>query len=165
MPTRDYEDVTKYPLDPEVQEELLRTQNEASFCWGTKDQSVMGVIMTYVWRDGKFWLTATRQRARIAAIRRDPRVTLIVSSVGTTLGPSKSISVKGSVRILDDDESKAWVYPAIAAAILPGEGAAEIQRKFVGMLDSDRRVVLEVTPTKWITFDAVKMMHDSIFPE
>ena len=163
MPTRNYEDVTKYPLDPDVQEELLQTQNEAAFCWGTKDHSVMGVIMTYVWRDGKFWLTATSQRARIAALKRDPRATVIVSSVGTSLGPSRSITAKGTVRILDDDETKAWVYPAIAAAILPG--AEDFQRKFVGMLDSDRRVVLEVTPTKWVTFDVMKMMQDSIFPE
>ncbi len=116
-----------------------------------------------MWRDGKFWFTATSQRARIAAIRRDPRVTVIVSSVGTKLGPSKSITVQGTVRILEDDETKAWVYPAIAAAIIPG--ADEIQKKFVGMLDSDRRLILEVTPEKWITFDAVKMMQDSIFPE
>lgn len=163
MGTRNYEDVTKYPLDPSVREELLSSQNEASFCWGKKDGSPMGVIMTYVWRQGKFWLTATSQRARIAAIRRDPRVTVIVSSVGTKLGPAKSITVQGSVRILEDDETKSWVYPAVAAAILPG--ADEFQRKFVAMLDSDRRLVLEVTPERWITFDAVKMMKDSIFPE
>ncbi len=163
MGTRNYEDVTKYPLDPSVREELLSCQNEASFCWGKKDGSPMGVIMTYVWRQGKFWLTATSQRARIAAIRRDPRVTVIVSSVGTKLGPAKSITVGGSVRILDDAETKSWVYPAVAAAIIPG--ADEFQRKFVAMLDSDRRLVLEVTPERWITFDAVKMMKDSIFPE
>ena len=67
------------------------------------------------------------------------------------------------MRILEDDETKSWVYPAVAAAILPG--ADEFQRKFVAMLDSDRRLVLEVTPERWITFDAVKMMKDSIFPE
>lgn len=163
MGTTNYEDVTKYPLDPDVREELLTTQNEASFCWGKRDGSPMGVIMTYVWRHEKFWLTATSQRARIAAIRRDPRVTVIVSSVGTKLGPAKSITVQGTVRILEDDETKAWVYPAVAAAILPG--ADEFQKKFVGMLDSDRRLILEVTPEKWITFDATKMMQDSIFPE
>ena len=69
----------------------------------------MGVIMTYVWRHEKFGLTATSQRARIAAIRRDPRVTVIVSSGGTKLGPSKSITIQGRVRVLEDDETKAWV--------------------------------------------------------
>ena len=43
MGTRNYEDVTKYPLDLDVREELLTTQNEASFCWGKKDGSPMGV--------------------------------------------------------------------------------------------------------------------------
>jgi general stress protein 26 len=118
--------------------------------------------MSYVWRDGKFWLTASNQRARIAAIKRDPRVSIIVSSVGTSLGPAKSITVKGTVRILNDRETLDWVLPAIAAAIMPG--AAELQKKFTNMMDSPRRVVLEVTPENWITFDAGQMMAASIMP-
>jgi general stress protein 26 len=162
MSTTDYDDVTKYPLDPEVREELLTLQNEASFCWGTRDHSPMGVIMTYVWRDGRFWFTATSQRARIHAVRRDPRVTVIVSSVGTKLGPAKSITAKGQCTIRTDRATQEWVYRDVAAAIIPG--ADEFQKKFVQMMDTERRVVLEVNPEKWITFDAEKMMRDSLFP-
>lgn len=38
--------------------------------------------------DGRFWLTATSQRKRIAAVRRDDRVAVVVTSSGTDLGPN-----------------------------------------------------------------------------
>jgi general stress protein 26 len=162
MQVQNYEEVDQYPLEPELCEQILRAQNECSFVWGTRDHWAVGVIMTYVWRDERFWLTASSQRARIHAIRRDPRVSLVVSSVGTPFGPAKSITVKGRVRIREDAATKERVLPQIAAAILPG--AEELQGRFVEMMDSPRRVVLEVTPEKWITFDAAKMMAASILP-
>lgn len=157
-----YEEVEHFPLDPSLREKILLEQNECSFVWGPRNNWAVGVIMSYVWRDGKFWLTASSQRARIAAIQRDPRVSIIVSSVGTSLGPAKSITVKGTVRILNDRETLGWVLPAISAAIIPGADA--LQEKFTKMMDSRRRVVLEVTPEKWITFDAAQMMVASIMP-
>ena len=39
--------------------------------------------MNYVFRDGRFWLTASSQRARVPAVRRDPRVSIVVSSLGS----------------------------------------------------------------------------------
>ena len=62
MPIENYEEAHVYPLDPEVQEQLFKLQNECSFIWGTKDHWAVGVIMNFVWRDGRFWLTATSQR-------------------------------------------------------------------------------------------------------
>lgn len=38
---------------------------------------------------------------------------------------------------------------------------AAVQRAFVSLLDSERRVVLEVVPEKWITFDVSKMQADT----
>jgi len=154
-----YEEVEHYPLDAVTLEKILLEQNECAFVWGPRDHWAVGVIMTYVWRDGRFWLTASSQRARIAAIKRDPRVSIIVSSVGTSLGPAKSITVKGRVSIHEDRETLDWVLPAISAAILPG--AEAFQEKFTKMMDSPRRIVLEVDPEKWITFDAGLMMQAS----
>lgn len=158
---QNYEDVTVYPLDDETLEKILLEQNECSFVWGTKDHWPIGVIMSYVWRDGSFWLTATSQRARIKAIRRDPRVTVIVSSLGLDIGASRSITVKGTVELHDDAETKAWFYPQVAKAILRG-APQEMVDHFVAMLDSERRLVLEVKPEKWITYDAAKMMVASM---
>ena len=79
MAIQNYDDVTQYPLDPEVREEILRKQIECTFIWGPKDHWAVGVLMTYVWKDGSFWVSATSQRARIHAVRRDPRVSVVVS--------------------------------------------------------------------------------------
>ena len=80
MPDRDYEDVTGYGLDAADEAELLARQVECTFIWGNAAGHPVGVIMNYVFRDGRFWLTASGQRARVAAVRRDPRVAVAVSS-------------------------------------------------------------------------------------
>lgn len=161
MAIKNYEDVSVYALDDDVREHILETQNECSFVWSTRDHSPMGVIMSYVWRDEKFWLTATSQRARIFAIRRDPRVAIMVSSVGTDVGPARSISIKGRVVLREDQETKDWFYPALTKAIL-GDAPAEVHEHFRKNLDSERRLILEVTPEKWVTYDAAKMMVASV---
>jgi len=156
-----YEDVRGYPIDPDVEERILASQNEATLTWSRRDGWPVGAIMSYVWRDGKFWLTASSQRPRVAAIRRDDRVSVVVSSIGTPLGPAKAITYKGRCTIRDDRATKDWFYPALAAAILPGD--ERTQRAFQRMLDSPRRVILEVTPESSFSFDAMKMMEASLF--
>ncbi len=159
MAVSNYENVDAYPLDPDVQEKLLLEQNEATFIWCPKDQWAVGVIMTYVWRNGSFWFTATSQRKRIAAIKRDPRVSIVISSIGTSLGPSRTVTAKGRVKIHEDRATKDWVYPAISNAILKGN--APVEEKFTSMLDSERRLILEVVPERYITYDSQKMMRDT----
>lgn len=159
MVSENYEDVRSYSLDDDILEKLLDEQTELNFMWGTKDHWPVGVFMSFVWRDGRFWLTLTTQRARMRAIQRDPRVSVAVSSVGTSLGRQKSATAKGRVYIHDDDETKAWFYPALAKRVMPKIPA--VQRAFVSLLDSERRVVLEVVPEKWITFDVNKMKADT----
>ncbi|MEE2776089.1 MAG: SRPBCC family protein [Acidobacteriota bacterium] len=153
----DYEDVDVYPLDAKDQEELLSQQNECTFIWGTCDHWAVGVIMTYVWLDGSFWLTATSQRKRIAAIRRDPRVSVVVSSVGTRLGPARTVTAKGRATIHEEADTKARIYPRIAQALYRDDPV--LAEKFARMLDSPRRLVLEVVPETYITFDSHKMMR------
>ena len=157
--SENYEDVRSYNLDDDVLERLLAEQTELNFMWGTKDHWPVGVFMSFVWEDGRFWLTATTQRARIRAIQRDPRVSVAVSSVGTSLGRQKSATAKGRVVVHDDEEIKAWFYPALAKRVMPPIPA--VQRAFVALLDSEHRVVLEVVPEKWITFDVSKMKADT----
>lgn len=160
MSTFNYDDVTTYPLDQDVLEDILKQQIECTFIWGPKDHWAVGVLMTYVWKDGSFWVSATRQRKRIAAIKRDPRVSIVVSSHGTDLGPAKGITAKGRAIIHDDQETKDWFYPACAAVNIPPPG--KLQDAFAKMMDTERRLVIEVVPEKWITFDAAKMMMASL---
>ena len=159
MPGREYEDVTKYRLDPAGEAELLAAQTECTFIWSDPAGHPLGVIMNYVFRDGRFWLTASDQRARVAAVRRDPRVAIAVSSRGCGIATSKSLTYKGRCVVHEDDATKAWFYPALAAAVRPGDPAA--QAAFVRHLDSPRRVVLEVVPGGRIGFDSTRMWRDT----
>ncbi len=155
-----YDDVTQYPLDDDLREEILRKQIECVFIWGPKDHWAVGVLMTYIWKDGRFWVSATSQRKRIAAIKRDPRVSVVVTSHGTDLGPAKGITCKGRAILHTDRETLDWFLPACAAINIPTAG--QLQDAFAKMMDTERRVVIEVVPEKWITFDATKMMMASI---
>lgn len=149
-----YEDVTVFGLDQSDEEKLLLAHNECTFIWSNKEGWPVGVIMSYVWRNGKFWLTASGQRLRIAAVRRDPRVSIVVTSTGSPLPRNKTVTYKGTCRVLDDAETKAWFYPELAAALRPDP---EGQAMFVKFLDSPRRVILEIEPTQRIGYDGAKM--------
>ncbi len=150
-----YEDVTVFGLDQSDEEQLLLAHNECTFIWSNKDGWPVGVIMSYVWRQGKFWLTASSQRLRISAVRRDPRVSIVVTSTGSPLPRNKTVTYKGTCRVLDDAETKAWFYPDLSAAIRPDDVRA--QEVFAKFLDSPRRVILEVSPTQRIAYDGAKM--------
>jgi hypothetical protein len=70
------------------------------------------------------------------------------------MGPGKSITIKGKCQIHDDKALKEWFYPEFAKAI---RNTPEEADAFEEMLDSPLRVVLEITPEKWITYDGAKM--------
>jgi general stress protein 26 len=150
-----YEDVTVFGLDEDTEEQLLRAHNECTFIWSNSEGWPVGVIMSYVWRNGSFWLTASGQRARIAAVRRDPRVCVVVTSTGSPLPRNKAITWKGTCTVLDDRETKDWFFPELAGALRgPNTDAAAL---FVKFLDSPRRVVLRVDPVQRIGYDGAKM--------
>lgn len=155
----DYEDVSVFTLSGGRETTLLEKQTECCFMWTTSVGEPVGVIMNFVVRDGSFWLTATRQRKRIAAIERDPRVALAISSRGTDIGISQAVTYKGTAVLHDDDATKAWFYPALAAKVRPD--SAEKQAAFAAHLDSPGRVVIEMRPGARIGFDSEAMFKGS----
>ena len=153
-PEENYEDLAAYDLDAVVEEELLDAHNECTFIWSNREGWPVGVIMSYVWAEGRFWLTASDHRARVSAVRRDPRVCVVVTSTGSPMPRNKAITWKGTCTVHDDADTKKWFYPALANALM-GEGKRAEQ--FVRFLDSPRRIVLEVEPTQRIGYDGSKM--------
>jgi nitroimidazol reductase NimA-like FMN-containing flavoprotein (pyridoxamine 5'-phosphate oxidase superfamily) len=154
-----YEDVTVYGLDDLDEKELLQAHNECTFIWSNKEGWPVGVIMSYVYRDGKFWLTASGQRARVSAVRRDPRVCVVVTSTGSPLPKNKAITWKGTAKVHDSSapenaELKKWFYHELAVALRPQPEQSAVFEKF---LDSPRRVIFEVEPTQRIGYDGAKM--------
>jgi hypothetical protein len=154
-----YDDVSIYSLSPERERELLEKQIEAVFMWANRDGHPIGVVMSYIYHDGRIWLTATSQRARIKAIRRDPRVSVTISSMGTDMGPGKTITYKGTVKIHEDQATKDWFYPAMGR-LLNGYPATSVEAA-IAMLDTPSRVILELVPEMAIRFDGDRVAEMS----
>lgn len=154
-----YEDVSKFALAAGREAELLAVQTECTFMWTTSAGDPVGVIMNFVYHDGRFWLTCTRRRKRVPAILARPRVAVAVSSRGTDIGVSQAITYKGTAVVHDDEATRTWMYEALAARVRPGD--ATKQAAFVAHLDTPGRVVIEVVPDQRIGFDAEAMFAGS----
>ena len=158
-----YDDVKRYRLDPEREQELLRTAGECVFIWANRSGHPIGVITAYVPVDGRIWMTATRERVRIKAIARDGRSSCVMSSKGTPMGGGKTVTYKGHTVIHDDNDTKQWFYRLLAngMAARPDDGNEFTKNLdpdlFVKFLDTPERVVLEFTPEMSIPFDGDKM--------
>jgi hypothetical protein len=121
--------------------------------------------MNYVARDGSIWLTATRQRARIKALKRDPRASVVISSMGTDMGPGKQLTYKGRVILHEDQKTKDWFYPAMAEIISPYP--APTAEAAMAYLDTPLRLIIELVPEKVIRFDGdriAKASHEGTVP-
>ena len=120
--TRDHEMVSIYPFSDEEVDQLMNHSGECVLMWATKDGWPVGVTHTFLWHDGKIWLTFASHRHRAEAIRRDSRVSVNVSSAGYMRRdskdlPSGAITFKGRGEFFDDDKTKAWFYPALSAKL------------------------------------------------
>jgi len=154
----DFEDLSGYGLSPEQEATLLDRQVECVFMWTAADGGPVGVVMNFVAARGRFWLTAAERRPRVGAIRRVPNVALAVTSRGTDIGHSQSLTYRGRATVRTDRETKDWFYPALASRVRPGDPAR--QQAFARYLDSADRVVIEVEPTVRIGFDSAPMFAD-----
>lgn len=155
--THDHEIVSIYPFTDEEVDRLMNASNECVLMWATRDGWPVGVTHAFVWHEGKIWITFSSHRHRAAAIRRDNRVSVNVSSGGYPDGadpalPRGAITFKGHGEFFDDDQTKEWFYHALASKLNPD--SPEGETFFYNLLDSPLRTVLAVTPVKKIMYNA-----------
>ena len=157
--THDHEIVSIYPFSDAEVDQLMIHSEECVLMWATKDGWPVGVTHAFVWHEGKIWITFAVHRHRAAAIRRDNRVSVNVSSRGYPAGapeslPSGAITFKGTGEFFDDDDAKAWFYAALSRKLNPD--SPEGEAFFNNLLDSPLRVILAVTPVKRIMYNGGK---------
>ena len=157
--TNDHEMVSIYPFSDEEVDQLMTNAQECVLMWGTKDGWPVGVTHAYVWHEGKIWITFAEHRHRAAAIRRDNRVSVNVSSRSYKPGlpptlPNGAITMKGIGEFLgeDENEKRDWFYHALAAKVRPD--SQEGEDAFYSLLNSPLRAILVVTPTKKIMYNS-----------
>jgi hypothetical protein len=167
MSSKDHEQVSIYPFAPEKREELLRKARECVFNWTTKDGWAVGVVHAFVWHEGRAWITCGSHRHRVAALRRDPRCSVVVSGIAAPDGPNGAITIKGRAIIRNDEETKRWFYPALARGPYGRNGgemtpeAEAAAKAFEERLNSPLRVIIEIVPEKFIELDSDKMALDT----
>ena len=153
--TLDHEIVSIYPFTDEEVDQLMAEARECVLMWATKDGWPVGVTHAFVWHDGKIWMTFASHRHRAAAIRRDNRVSVNVSSRAYTRPdpdlPQGAITFKGTGEFYEDDETKRWFYTALSQKLNPDDDAGE--EFFYNLLDSPLRTILAVTPVKKIMYN------------
>ncbi|MBI1350367.1 MAG: hypothetical protein GC156_04535 [Actinomycetales bacterium] len=152
---KNWEDVRSYSLDDDAEQRLYDAQIECTLIWSSKDGWPMGVIVNYIFREGRFWLTASEERPRVNQIRKDPRVCIAISSKGSAIKERQSLTYKCEAIVHKDRETLDRILPEFASAMRPGE--PEKAAAFLKMLDSPERVVFELIPVKRVGFDSAKM--------
>ncbi|MBL6691593.1 MAG: pyridoxamine 5'-phosphate oxidase family protein [Pseudomonadales bacterium] len=162
MAAHDHEIVSIYGHSEEQKDELMTRAPECILMWATKDGWPVGVVHSFVWHDGKVWITFAAHRHRAAAIKRDNRVSVTVSGASSKDPecPRGAVTIKGHATFHDDDETKQWFYRALAKKVSPD--SKEGEDAFYSLLDSPLRTIISVVPEKWISFDADKSQRDRL---
>lgn len=155
--SHDHEVVSIYGFDESQIDTLMNEASECVLMWSTRDGWPVGVVHAFVWHQGRVWLTFAAHRHRAAAIRRDNRVSVAVSGVAAK-HVAGTATLKGLATFHEDRETKEWFYQALADKVSGGDPAGS--ESFYRLLDSPLRIILEIEPVKWITYDAEKAGRD-----
>ena len=149
----DYEDLTSMRLDDESLRALVSVGGECIFSWTTTDGYPVGVVVAYVYRDGKFWTTCADRRKRVPALRKRPQSAIVINRDG------KTASYKGDSVVHahgDDgfDDLKKWFYATLSGGQVHRD--EEYRRAFAKFLDSPHRVIIETDARLVVAFDTMK---------
>jgi hypothetical protein len=149
----DYEDLTSMRLDQEALDELLHGRGECIFNWTTKEGYPVGVVVAFIYHEGKFFTTCAERRKRVPALRVRPQSGIVINAGG------KTASYKGDsiVHAPGDpgwEELKTWFYHRLSRLdVLPDDPYTQAFAKF---LDSPHRVIIETDARLVVAFDTAK---------
>ena len=158
----DYEDLSGMQLDEAELADLLGTTGECVFNWTNKDGFPVGVVVSYVWRDGKFWTTCADRRVRVPALRARSQSGIVINHGGRTAS-FKGHSVVHAAGEDGWDELKGWFYGALVAGHGSrgerpdvGDDYGEEGDSYGALLDSPNRVIIETEANLVVGFDTAK---------
>lgn len=149
----DYEDLTTMRLDEESLRALVEPGGECIFNWTTTDGYPVGVVVAYVFRDGKFWTTCADRRKRVPALRKRPQSGIVINRNGKTAS-YKGDSIVHANGDAGFDELKTWFYATLSGVAAAPEDA--YRRAFAKFLDSPHRVIIETDARLIVAFDTMK---------
>lgn len=148
-----YEDLTEMKLDDEDLATLLAAGGECVFSWTTREGFPVGVVVAFVYRDGRFFTTCAEQRKRVPALRARPQSAIVINNGGKTAS-FKGMSTVHAPGDPGFEELKAWFYPTLSR--LDEEPDDPHRQGFARFLDSEHRVIIETEANLVVGFDRDK---------
>jgi hypothetical protein len=142
-------DFAAFRLSDDERAQLLSTQTECTVGWLNRGGWPVSAFLTYLFERDAFWVTSFRDRPRVDCLLTDPRSSVAVSSTGKPLGHGRMISARTTAIVHDDVPTAEWFYPQFAA--MAGLDAA--------VLDRQDRVIIELRPRAWNSFDSSRLLH------
>lgn len=152
-PEVDYEDLTTMRLDDDALQKLLAEGGECIFNWTTREGYPVGVVVAFLYRDGKFWTTCAERRKRVPALRARPQSAVVINREGQTAS-FKGDSIVHAPGDDDFEEIKSWFYPTLSGSEAAPED--EYRQAFAKFLDSEHRVIIETEARLVVAFDTAK---------
>ena len=76
---------------------------------------------------------------------------VVISGDGTELGADVTLTLKTTCVVRDDRETLQWFFEEFAKQVVPD--SPDAQKGMISMLDTKRRVLLELTPVGAISYD------------
>ena len=106
-------------------------------------------------------MTALEGSARVRAISRDSRCSVVVSGKGSKAGDTRCVSMRGECEIFRDEETRNWFFPLFSKKVVnKSRIGAGMMSKAMNNADN---TVIKFTPYKVIPYDAQKMMKMANF--
>jgi len=136
-------------LTPDEQALFFREQRKAALA--TLDQHGFPhvVAMNYFAKDGAFYMTSYAKAQKVANIRRNPKVALMIES-GNAYAELRGVMVRGHCEIIEGADAVRAAFAAMAEA----RGTSRPS----GAGDSaPKRVVLKIIPEKTTSWDHSKL--------
>ena len=152
-PIKDYEDLTGMQLTDEELEELVSANGECIFNWTTAEGFPVGVVVAYIWKDGRFWTTCAERRKRVPALKARPESGIVINRGGKTAS-YKGRSIVHTNADADFTEIKTWFYRQLSGVDVDPDNT--YRQAFAKFLDSPHRVIIETEANLVVGFDTAK---------
>ncbi len=129
-------------MTPE-QEQFLRDHLHAVLATGRRDGSPQISTMAYIFDGAHVYMSVTTDRAKWHNVGRQPKVAMVVNE-----GQRQLVLYGTATRVSDDPER---VRATRKLRLANGMESDEDDAALAGQLDSDKRVILKITPDKVTT--------------
>ena len=140
-------------LTPEEQAGFLAQARTMALCTIDKDGYPHVVAMAYMVKDSCIYMTSYRKAQKVANIRRNPKVAVMVES-GTAYHELKGLMIRGRCEIIDEPQ-EVWQIMRQAREF-QGE-APSAPADAVEQARAQKRVALKIIPEKIASWDHSKL--------